>query len=148
MFAADRAQHVEKIIMPALLDGQIVVTDRYIGSTMAYQSVAGMNHDDLKWLCNFATQGLRPHLTLYLDVDPKIAQQRLRERAGGNRNDTAPAAFHQAIRASFRAQAGAPFWKTVNASQSFSQVHDEVLQAVLYEAGWFGHVARQPKEDH
>lgn len=140
MFAADRAQHVEKIIMPALLDGKVVVCDRYVGSTMAYQGVAGMRQDDLRWLCQFATQGLQPHLTIYLDVDPVIAQERLRKRAAGNRNDTETMEFHHAIRASFRQQATNPRWIMIDASYSPSHVHNEVAKLALYEAGWFGHV--------
>lgn len=78
LFAADRAQHVEQIIRPALERGAIVITDRYLDSSLAYQSGGReLTADDVKHLSMWATNSLLPHRTYLLDIDPRVSHARL-----------------------------------------------------------------------
>jgi dTMP kinase len=100
LFAAGRAQHVARVIRPALERGEWVVCARYIDSSLAYQG-AGYGNDmaDLRRLQDFATAGLRPDLTLLLDVPVEVGLERTRRRAEWNRfEDTEEVAFFEAVR--------------------------------------------------
>ena len=101
---ADRAQHVEEVILPSLAKGVIVLCDRFNDSTVAYQGGArGFCSSFVKELCSFACQGLEPHLTLYLDLDPEVGFQRAK-KAGfvKDRIESEDLTFHQRIREAFR----------------------------------------------
>lgn len=105
LFLSDRAQHVEELIQPALKRKEIVLCDRFNDSTIAYQS--GARGFEQKWvekLCAFACGGLKPDLTLYLDLDPKIGFARVK-RAGMSKDriESETLKFHQKIRRAFRA---------------------------------------------
>jgi dTMP kinase len=101
LFLADRAQHVEEKILPALKAGSLVLCDRFNDSTIAYQAGARhLNETDVRRLCHFAAQGLEPHLTFYLDIDPLIGLKRLSSHA--DRIESEEIAFHQTIRATFQ----------------------------------------------
>jgi dTMP kinase len=100
LFAAGRAQHVARVIRPARERGEWVVCARYIDSSLAYQG-AGYGNDmaDLRRLQDFATAGLRPDLTLLLDVPVEVGLERTRRRAEWNRfEDTEEVAFFEAVR--------------------------------------------------
>src|SRR5699024_2018414 len=109
LFAADRAHHVASLIRPALQRGAVVLTDRYLDSSVAYQGggreISAQQVEDLSL---FATEGLLPHLTVLLDLDP----QQMRRRIGGgpDRGGRAGASFHQRTPEAFldRGAAGAP----------------------------------------
>jgi len=77
LFAADRIEHVENEIKPALAQGQLVISDRYIYSSLAYQGSAGLS---LEWIENINAHALRPDLALFIDVDPKNVMQRMKEK--------------------------------------------------------------------
>lgn len=100
LFAAGRAQHVARVIKPALERGEWVVCARYIDSSLAYQGAGyGNDLDDLRRLQDFATGGLRPDLTLLLDVPVEAGLERTRRRAEWNRfEDTEEVAFFEAVR--------------------------------------------------
>ncbi|WP_411146375.1 dTMP kinase [Streptomyces sp. x-80] len=106
MFAADRAEHVGSVIRPALERGAIVITDRYIDSSVAYQG-AGRNlaPTEIARISRWATDGLVPHLTVLLDVSPETARERFTEAP--DRMESEPAEFHQRVRAGFLALAAA-----------------------------------------
>ncbi|HYB14257.1 MAG TPA: dTMP kinase [Streptosporangiaceae bacterium] len=106
MYAADRAQHVASVITPALDRGAIVITDRYVDSSLAYQG-AGRNLpvEDIASFNWWATGGRIPDLTILLDMDP-IAGLRRRARSA-DRLEAEPAEFHQRVRAGFLALAHA-----------------------------------------
>jgi len=82
LFAADRSQHLEEVIRPALDRGALVLCDRYIHSTLAYQGYGrGLNLKSLNSLNEFVTQGLKPDLVLLLDLDPEVGLQRAQQRS-------------------------------------------------------------------
>ncbi len=100
LFLADRAQHVDELILPALKSGQIILCDRYNDSTIAYQGGArGFTEKLVQNLCQFACDKLQPDLTLYLDLDPKIGLARSTTR---DRIESETLKFHQKIRKSFK----------------------------------------------
>jgi dTMP kinase len=104
LFLADRAQHVDELILPALKKGEIVLCDRFNDSTIAYQGGArGLTAKVVAGLCDFACNGLKPDLTLYLDLDPKIGFARAK-KAGltKDRIESETLKFHQNIRKAFR----------------------------------------------
>jgi dTMP kinase len=80
LFLADRAEHVATVIKPALAEGKIVICDRYNDSTIAYQSERGLDSAMISRLCEYATDHLEPHLTLWVDLDPKKAFERLEKQ--------------------------------------------------------------------
>lgn len=103
LFLADRSQHVEEVIQPALKSGTVVLCDRFNDSTMAYQG--GARGFDPEWvgkLCAFATNNLQPDITLYLDLDPKEGLNRVHHRTK-DRIEAESLAFHQKIRDAYLA---------------------------------------------
>jgi dTMP kinase len=105
LFAADRAQHVEEMVRPALTRGEIVVTDRYIDSSVAYQGAGrDLDGDEVVRISRWATEGLVPDLTVLLDVDPLISRaRRARDAArdGEDRLEVLPDEFHDRVRSRF-----------------------------------------------
>lgn len=104
LFLADRAQHVDELILPALKTGKIVLCDRFNDSTIAYQGGArGFTDKFVRGLCSFACDDLEPDLTLYLDLDPKIGFER-NKKAGleKDRIESETLKFHQKIRTAFK----------------------------------------------
>jgi dTMP kinase len=106
LYAADRAHHVDTVIRPALEAGTVVLTDRYIDSTLAYQGAGrGLTVNEARVITDWATDGLRPDLTVLLDLDPAVGLQRAGARSSLDRLEGASLAFHQAVRAGFLALA-------------------------------------------
>jgi dTMP kinase len=103
LFIAARADHVEKIVLPALEAGNIVVCDRYLAATYAYQIVA-QQHTELREMYKaHATHMPQPDLTLFLDIDPSVAEQRLLlRREEQNHFDIRGIEFHERVREGFR----------------------------------------------
>ncbi|KUM34657.1 dTMP kinase [Arthrobacter sp. EpRS71] len=103
MFAAARAAHASQVIRPALAEGTVVITDRYIDSSVAYQGAGrGLGAEGVLSLNEWATEGLHPDLTVLLDVDPSDGRRR---RTAGDatedRLESEPDDFHSAIRHAF-----------------------------------------------
>ena len=108
LYAADRAQHVATTIAPALAAGQIVITDRYVDSSLAYQSAGrGQPLHEIAYLSAWATDGLVPDLTVLLDVPVEVGLARIRGRAAADRLEAESQAFHERVRQSFRTLAAA-----------------------------------------
>jgi dTMP kinase len=100
LFAADRAHHVETLVLPALRRGDVVVTDRYVDSSIAYQgSGRDLGVDEVREVNRWATGGLVPDLTVLLDLPAGVG----RVRRGGvhDRLESEPADFHDAVRDRF-----------------------------------------------
>jgi dTMP kinase len=102
LFLADRAQHVDEVILPALQQGQIVLCDRFDDSTIAYQGARGFPAEHVKGLCQFATNTLSPSLTFYLDIDPRIGLARASKRQQtADRLESEALHFHDEVRKGF-----------------------------------------------
>ena len=108
LFLADRAQHVEKVIKPALSDGKIVLCDRFNDSTIAYQGLA-RDHgtEDIEALCDFATNNLTPDQTFLIDLDPLAGLERVEKSRGDtfDRIEQEKLNFHVKVREGFLALA-------------------------------------------
>jgi dTMP kinase len=130
MFAAARAELVAHVIRPALDDGRVVVSDRFLDSSLAYQGVArGLGVDDVEQINRFATGGLLPDITFLLSIDPARAA----ERAGQldrfeDEGDSLQRAVFDAYRDLAAADPGR--WRIVDADRPSDQVHADVLSAV------------------
>ncbi|MFF3069417.1 dTMP kinase [Kitasatospora sp. NPDC057936] len=106
IYAADRAEHVENVIRPALARGAVVITDRYMDSSIAYQGAGrDLAATEVARISRWATGGLVPDLTVVLDVDPTKARERFTEAL--DRLESEPTEFHQRVRAGFLALAAA-----------------------------------------
>lgn len=101
LFLADRAHHVETLIKPALNEDMIVICDRFIDSSIAYQGAArgAFDLDEVEEICLFATGGLVPDLTFYLDLDPKIGLSRIKGEK--DRLEKEVIEFHERVRAGY-----------------------------------------------
>ena len=135
LFQAARAQHVEQLINPHLQQGGLVLCDRYADSTLAYQGYGYQLFDleHLRALINFATGGLWPDLTLFLDVS---VEEGLRRRANGgewNRLDAYQLDFYQRVRAGYHtmAEAEPQRWVIIDAARSPADVQDEIRRVVI-----------------
>ena len=122
LFAADRADHMETVVRPALERGAIVLTDRHVDSSVAYQSGGrGLDADEVAALSAFATEGIRPDLVVLLDLDPAVARARREERTGqADKLEAEAGDFHERVRATFlaRAKAEPARYLVVNADQA------------------------------
>lgn len=100
LYLASRSQHIKDVIKPALKSGKIVLCDRFSDSTLAYQGYArGLNRKYVKKLNEFATDGLNPHLTIYLDIDVKTGLKRANSIKGGkDRLEKEKIEFHIKVR--------------------------------------------------
>jgi dTMP kinase len=109
LFAADRADHMETVVRPALERGAIVLTDRHVDSSVAYQSGGrGLVAQEVAALSAFATEGVRPDLVVLLDLEPAIARARREERTGqADKLEAEAGDFHERVRATFLARAKA-----------------------------------------
>jgi dTMP kinase len=132
LFNAARAQIVDQVILPALAAGKIVLCDRYADSTLAYQGYGhGQELEPLRRLGDYATAGLVPNLTVFLDIDVREGLQR--KQAGGaeewNRMEEKALTFHQAVRAGYLQLAAEDTerWLVVDASHSSDAVHQAIL---------------------
>jgi len=140
LFAAARADHVDKLIAPALARGAFVVCDRFLGSSLAYQGGgSGVSVEDITTLHTIGSQGLLPDLTVLVEAPADITAQRLMARDAGNadRIGGREAAYHERVGAAFAAQAQAApqRFARINGLGSRQDVQARVLAAV---AGHFG----------
>ena len=137
LMAADRAQHVAEVVEPALEQGRWVVTERFSGSTLAYQGYGrGLDLDELRRLVSWAAGGIEPDLTILLDVPPLLARGRLDlERA--DRLERLDAGFHDRVRAGYHslAEADPDTWVVVDGTATVEAVAEHLLAAVVERLG-------------
>lgn len=135
LFQASRAQHVEQVIRPHIKKGGIVLCDRYGDSTLAYQGY-GYQQDvrRLRELVDFATCGLKPDLTLFVDVDILVGLQRRTTAGELNRLDAYTAAFYERVRQGYHelARQEPDRWVIIDGNKSFEQVREDI-QRVVFE---------------
>ncbi len=134
LYSADRAQHVAQRIRPALANRAIVISDRYADSTLAYQGYGrGLDVDVLCTITTFATGGLQPDLTLYLDIAPEEGLQRRRSSGGEwNRLDAQALEFHQRVQAGYLEliKQDPDRWESVDAARPVEEVQAEIRTLV------------------
>jgi dTMP kinase len=131
MYAADRAEHVSSVIEPALARGAVVITDRYIDSSLAYQGTGrGLSSSDIERLNRWATGGRVPDLTILLDMPPETGLGRRARSA--DRLEAEPLEFHRRVRAGFLALArAAPSrYLVVDATRPVGQVSQEIKDRI------------------
>ena len=137
LFAADRAQHVNFLIKPALAEGRIVISDRYADATAAYQG-AGRGFDEkiINQVIKLATDGLKPDLTLFFDIPIEKAILRTNSRTNNetvkNRMDKETTEFYDRVRNAYLkiAQKEPKRFRVIEAGGSIEQVHAKVLETV------------------
>jgi dTMP kinase len=96
LYAADKAEHVDTVVQPALDRGDVVITDRYVDSTLAYQGAGrSLVVEEVERVARWATHDLRPHLTVLLDLDPRHGLSRF---AGRDRIEGESVEFHERVR--------------------------------------------------
>lgn len=139
---AARADHVERLIRPAIQRGTWVVTDRFVDSTLAYQGAGrGLPVDKLRTLHDIATGGLWPDMVILLDLPPKAALARAETRGDLNRFEAEAADFHERVRQGFwsLAEAAPARYRLVESAgdveETAARVWDEVQRLLLDPAG-------------
>jgi dTMP kinase len=140
LFQADRAQHFAMLVIPALREGKLVITDRCFDASIAYQGFArGVGVELIEQLSMLATQGYKPDLTILLDLDPSevhkrtdITSDRSGVREERTRFDVEAEEFHKRVQEGFRALARAhpERIKVVDASRSPEEIHREIIGLV------------------
>jgi len=135
LFCAARAQLVEEEIRPRLIRGEIVISDRYADSTLAYQGYGhGNDLANLRQLLNFATGGLWPDLTVLFDIDALTGLNR-RKTSGGewNRLDDYQIAFHKRVREGYLEMARQEHerWVKINAEMDIESLQNELRSIVM-----------------
>jgi len=133
LYLADRAQHVARVIAPALARGAWLVCDRFVDSTIAYQGAGrGLDEKEVTDLCRLATDGVWPDLTLWLSLDPAVAAHRRAGRGGADRMELEGIAFQERLVAAFaRLAATEPErWREVAAEGDVAAVAAGIWAAV------------------
>ncbi len=135
LYIAARRQHLKERILPALAQDKILLVDRFIDSSIAYQGFGrGLSTDDIDWLNHFATDGLKPDLTLYFDIDVEEGLARIEKTRGHeiNRLDMEGLSLHQRVREGYLAQLEKDPKRIVkiDASQDLDSVVAEAWQAI------------------
>jgi dTMP kinase len=133
LFAADRADHVDTVIRPALNADKLVITDRFTDSSLAYQGAGReLPMDHVSHLSRWATDGLRPDLTVLLDLPAEVGLARAGTRGSADRLEAESLAFHERVRMGFRALAESSprRYVVIDASAPLEQVAAEVRAAV------------------
>lgn len=146
LYAADRAHHIATKVRPALAAGVVVLQDRYVDSSVAYQGAGReLGAEEIRSLSAWATRGLQPDLTLLFDLDPQVARQRMTQRRTGelDRLEAAGVEFQQTVRDEYLqlAQAEPGRFAVIDATGSIEQIQRQVIAAVsqaLRAAGFAG----------
>lgn len=137
LYAASRAQLVNEVIRPQLQAGKIVMSDRFADSTLAYQGYGhGLDLDTLRRILNFATGGLKPDVTVYIDISAieglKRRQQAAAEGGEWNRLDALALEFHQRVESGYRAliEEDPGRWLVIDALGSAEAVQERIRHAL------------------
>ena len=128
LFLADRAQHIDCIIKPALEQGKIVLCDRHTDSTLAYQGYGrGLDLSEIKYLNKLATGDIKPDLTLVFDVDVETSQSRIGTQK--DRMESAGIEFFERVRQGFLeiAKSEPERVKVIDSTQTIEEIHKQVI---------------------
>ena len=133
LFLADRAQHIDTIIKPAVERGEIVLCDRHTDSTVAYQGYGrGVDLDEIKMLNNIATSGVKPDLTFIFDIDIETAQARVGKEK--DRMESAGVEFFQRVRQGYLeiAKSEPKRVKLIDGTRPIEDIYKEILNIIGY----------------
>ena len=134
LYQAARAQIVEQVIKPRLAQGEIVISDRYYDSTIAYQGYGHQQDlEQVRALVKYATGGLDPDLTVLLDVDVEEGLRRKKKDNEWNRLDAYTVEFHRRVRAGYLEMVNAELhrWVVVDAGKEWQKVQDALRERIL-----------------
>lgn len=134
LYQAARAQIVEQVIKPRLADGEIVISDRYFDSTIAYQGYGHQQDlEQVRTLVKYATGGLMPDLTVLLDLDVEVGLARKKDDKDWNRMDAKTVEFHKRVRAGYleMVKAEPNRWVVVNSDQKWESVQEELKKVII-----------------
>ena len=134
LFQASRAQLVEQEILPRIRRGEVVLCDRYADSTIAYQGYGHqVNLRQLRAIVDFATGGLKPDLTLLLDVEVEVGLQRRHKDGDVNRLDAFELEFHRKVKEGYYGLVKEePYrWSVIDANQAWEKVQEDLRKAIM-----------------
>lgn len=136
LYAASRRQHLVQKILPALREGKIVLCDRYLDSSLAYQGGArGLGIEKILSLNQYAIDGQYPDLTLFFDLEPEVGLERIEENSSRevNRLDLEKLSFHHKVRDSFLKLMGVfpDRYVRIDASKSREEVENSALEQII-----------------
>lgn len=131
LYAADRAQHVYQVIQPALERNEVVLTDRFVDASLVYQGVArGLGQELVQQLNHLILQGLRPNLTLLLDIEPFEGIRRLETE--GDRIEAFSLSFHEKVREAYLQMAQKEDrYIVLDASRKIGDLHQHIIEEVM-----------------
>jgi len=135
LFAASRREHLVEKVIPALKNNKVVLCDRYIDSSLAYQGYArGIGIEEVKKINEFAINGLYPDLTIYLDIDAEVGRERiLKNQRSQNRLDKETLTFHQKVIEGYKTliKTNPERFKVVDATQNIESVVSDTYEIIL-----------------
>lgn len=133
LFLASRAQHILEVIGPALEQQKIVLCDRFNDSSIAYQGAArGLGMEKVAEFCDFISQGLKPHLTLYLDLEPELGLKRAASARKQDRIESETVVFHSKIREAYLSihRADQHRFRLIDATLPPARVYQEAMKMI------------------
>ena len=133
LFAAARSEHVEKKIKPYIEEGYIVISDRFVDSSISYQAYGrGLKQEDIVEINDYATAGFKPDLTLYFSVDVEIGLERTKTRDDNNRMDSEKLSFYYKVKEGFEQLAleNKDRIKVIDANKPYEQVEKDALNVL------------------
>ncbi len=134
LYAASRRQHLVEKVLPAINDGKIVICERFVYSSLAYQGKArGIGYEGVKAINDFAIEGCKPDITVYLDVDEKVGQSRINDRGNKDRLDAESVNFHHLVNEGYKEIISLykDNVKIVDANKDLDSVVDNSLAIIL-----------------
>ncbi|KAA3646486.1 MAG: dTMP kinase [Chloroflexi bacterium] len=134
LFQSSRAQLVNEVIRPSLVEGKVVLCDRYADSTIAYQGYGHqVNLKELQAIIQFATGGLKPDLTIFLDITAEVGLQRNQKSGKWNRLDDYDLAFHERVYKGYQTMMAEDpeRWVVVDGTQPPEKVQEDMRRAIL-----------------
>lgn len=135
LFAASRREHLVEKVIPALKNNKVVLCDRYIDSSLAYQGHArGIGIEEVKKINEFAINGLYPDLTIYLDIDAEVGRERiLKNQRSQNRLDKETLTFHQKVIEGYKTliKTNSERFKVIDATQNIESVVSDTYEIIL-----------------
>lgn len=136
LYAAARAQLVSQKIIPWLELGKIVISERYVYSSLVYQGIGrGLGIDEIKKINDFAISGLEPDIVLFFDIDPENALKRKLNIDGGDRIENENISFHRSVYEGYKKiKEYYPNIITINAERTVEEIFEEVKNIIQYNS--------------